>query len=762
MQNIKLGLKIGLGFGILILIAAVLGVMAMLNMNSVGNQADRLAQEIAPEVSVANKLERTSLHTMYAMRGYANTGQESFWEQASKSLAEVEKSLSEANGMVQKYPRLLKLKEDTEKAGPAVIEYKRLAAQTHDALKAMEEERKMMDSSAQVFVKNTMDFRDSQQNRFAKEIDELSAPVKQMEPDKQSEPDKQAETDKQSEPVKQMVPDNQTTPDKLKERLNKIAWMADIMQIGGSIRVGNFKSQALRDPAIFQEALKHFDEIDAKLAKLREITKADADIQELETIKKAVAGYKEAMTSFLKNFTMLEELNKKRNDTAGVVLQAAEDTSLFGVKLTKELTREAADSLSASSTAMAIGLAVAVLFGAVVAVVITRGITGPVTEGVAFAQAVASGDFSRELTVFQKDEIGVLADALRGMVTNLKKQMAEIADKSKEAEHEAEMARVHSLEAEQAKEEAMRKAESLLLAAGSIEGVMETTTSASEELSAQIEQSSRGAEVQSQRVAETATAMEEMNATVLEVAKNAAQAAETTDDAKRKAQEGAGVVGQVVTGIGEVRKQALELKQDMGTLGKQAEGIGQVMNVISDIADQTNLLALNAAIEAARAGDAGRGFAVVADEVRKLAEKTMTATKEVGDSIRGIQDGTRKNMDNVDRAAKTIEEATSLANKSGESLKDIVTLVDTASDQVRSIATASEQQSSASEEINRSIEQVATISAETSQAMSQALHAVAALSEQTLVLQNLINALKSENNSEAQKLIGSGRKLALA
>ena len=65
-----------------------------------------------------------------------------------------------------------------------------------------------------------------------------------------------------------------------------------------------------------------------------------------------------------------------------------------------------------------------------------------------------------------------------------------------------------------------------------------------------------------------------------------------------------------------------------------AEGIGRIMNVISDIADQTNLLALNAAIEAARAGDAGRGFAVVADEVRKLAEKTMTATKEVGDAIR--------------------------------------------------------------------------------------------------------------------------------
>ena len=122
-------------------------------------------------------------------------------------------------------------------------------------------------------------------------------------------------------------------------------------------------------------------------------------------------------------------------------------------------------------------------------------------------------------------------------------------------------------------------------------------------------------------MAETATAMEEMNATVLEVAKNASQAAGTSDGARQKAQEGSGIVGRVVTDIAQVQKQSQALKQDMEGLGKQAEGIGHIMNVISDIADQTNLLALNAAIEAARAGDAGRGFAVVADEVRKLAKR---------------------------------------------------------------------------------------------------------------------------------------------
>jgi methyl-accepting chemotaxis protein len=245
--------------------------------------------------------------------------------------------------------------------------------------------------------------------------------------------------------------------------------------------------------------------------------------------------------------------------------------------------------------------------------------------------------------------------------------------------------------------------------------------------------------------------MEEMNATVLEVANNASQAAETSDKAKHKAEGGAGIVKEVVDGIAEVQKQALEMKDDMTSLGQQAQGIGQILNVISDIADQTNLLALNAAIEAARAGDAGRGFAVVADEVRKLAEKTMTATKEVGEAIRGIQGGTQKNIANVENAVKKINNATALAGKSGEALGEIVTLVDLATDQVRAIATASEQQSSASEEIKHNIEDVSRISAETADAMRQSAQAVGELANQALVLKNLVEELQADKGDSAQQ-----------
>ncbi len=273
--------------------------------------------------------------------------------------------------------------------------------------------------------------------------------------------------------------------------------------------------------------------------------------------------------------------------------------------------------------------------------------------------------------------------------------------------------------------------------------VADQMAGASEELSTQIEQASRGAGVQRERVQETATSMEEMNATVLEVAKNASGAAEGSNMAKTNAQEGRKIVESVVKAITEVQEQAQILKRTMEALGKQAEDIGNVMNVISDIADQTNLLALNAAIEAARAGDAGRGFAVVADEVRKLAEKTMGATQEVGSAISSIQQGTRGAAADMDKAVTSVEEATELAGQSGKALAEIVGLVDRASDQVRSIATASEEQSATSEEINRAVDEINKVSTETAEAMEQSARAVTELAELAQSLNTLIHDLQN-------------------
>jgi methyl-accepting chemotaxis protein len=387
-------------------------------------------------------------------------------------------------------------------------------------------------------------------------------------------------------------------------------------------------------------------------------------------------------------------------------------------------------------------------FGALIlalTALVVRKVSRPIGRIVATSDALAQGHFDAEFPDERAfgGELLVLYSSLKAMVGSLKAKIAEAGEQSRMAAVEAENARKAVAEAEEARREGEQaRVEGTRQAAAQLEEITDRVSSASEELSSQVAQSSRGAEHQASRVAETATAMEEMNATVLEVAKNASQSAETTDTARRKAQEGARIVDQVVEGIGAVRDQAQTLQSDMDFLGNQARGISQILNVISDIADQTNLLALNAAIEAARAGDAGRGFAVVADEVRKLAEKTQSATKEVGEAIQAIQGSTSKNIGNVQTTVATIEKTTALAHQSGETLAGIVSLIDVASDQVRSIATASEQQSSTSEGISRSVEEINQISSDTAQAMSRASQAVSDLAGQAQRLRAIVQDMK--------------------
>jgi len=263
------------------------------------------------------------------------------------------------------------------------------------------------------------------------------------------------------------------------------------------------------------------------------------------------------------------------------------------------------------------------------------------------------------------------------------------------------------------------------------------------ELNGNMEKVGQDVMVQRERVESTTTAMEQMNEAILDIARNTGSAAQSAEQAKSNAQAGAKGVREAVGSIDRVKSRILELKETMTQLGNQAEGIGQVLGVISDIADQTNLLALNAAIEAARAGDAGRGFAVVADEVRKLAEKTMTATKQVGDSVRSIQERARENVNAVDAAAGDIVESSRVAEQSGQSMEAIVDIVQNTALEVASIATASEEQSATSEEINRSVAEVNQVARETAESVEQSTRVVVEISGLVEELDTIIQGMAS-------------------
>ncbi|WP_300162129.1 methyl-accepting chemotaxis protein [Solidesulfovibrio sp.] len=250
----------------------------------------------------------------------------------------------------------------------------------------------------------------------------------------------------------------------------------------------------------------------------------------------------------------------------------------------------------------------------------------------------------------------------------------------------------------------------LLAVADEVTAVARNLSEASDVLTHRMEELTGGVANTARETERVATAMEEMNATVLEVAQNAGSTAQASDVATQAAIEGGREVTRTVEETREVSVRTADLAGSLGTLETRAEGIGRVLSVIGDIADQTNLLALNAAIEAARAGEAGRGFAVVADEVRKLAEKTMTATGEVATAVSEIQASTRQVVAGMNDAKVRVERNADMAEQSGVVLTRIVEQSNRIADMVRNIATASEQQSATSEEVNGSITHINALS----------------------------------------------------
>ncbi|MFP5239896.1 MAG: methyl-accepting chemotaxis protein [Acidobacteriota bacterium] len=392
MRNLKLGVKIGLGFGVLILISGLLGGMAMWNMLAVGKQADRLALEVAPQVAVAGEIESSVQETMLNTRSYGLTGEERYWELSLKGFDAVEKGLSAATELAKKYPGLTQLKQNTEKAAAAFGEYKKYTIQTNELAKTQQANRKNMEAAAAAFVMNTDDFYTSQRDAGMADIEaKADASV-------------------------------------LKDRLRKLDLMQDIIMDGNAIRIANLTSIGNRDARHVKEALGRFDSIQKSLDIVRPLTRKEDNLRQLDALKKALDNYRETITVTVRNMEQAEELAKKRTQYAEAMLAAAKETAAAGVKLTQDATTTASQDLATASKVMSAGLVAALLLGVVVAIVITRGITVPVIKGVAFAKKMAEGDMTQELDVDQKDEVGVLADSLRAMVQRLSEVMGEVVE----------------------------------------------------------------------------------------------------------------------------------------------------------------------------------------------------------------------------------------------------------------------------------------------------------------------------------------------
>jgi methyl-accepting chemotaxis protein len=273
----------------------------------------------------------------------------------------------------------------------------------------------------------------------------------------------------------------------------------------------------------------------------------------------------------------------------------------------------------------------------------------------------------------------------------------------------------------------------------SIKGNATQLAAAAEELSTITEQSSKGVVRQQSETQQVATAMNEMSATVQEVARNAASAATAAAEADEQAKNGHTVVNDTVTTITALAEEVSRTSDVIEKLKGDSISIGAVLDVIRDIAEQTNLLALNAAIEAARAGEQGRGFAVVADEVRTLASRTQQSTQEINGMIERLQSGANEAVIAMEQGRNKAEATVEQAQKAGQALNAITEVVYNIKAMNMQIASAADEQSSTAEEINRNIVNISEVADETAGGAQQTANASDELARLAVDLQEKVS-----------------------
>jgi methyl-accepting chemotaxis protein len=327
-------------------------------------------------------------------------------------------------------------------------------------------------------------------------------------------------------------------------------------------------------------------------------------------------------------------------------------------------------------------------------------IMNPLVNMVDTANKLADGDLTFSVIVDRKDEIGQLLEAMSNMVGKWRHVVKEVKSAS------------------------------------------DNIASAGHQLSTSAEQMSRGSSEQSGRASQVATATEEMSQTVVDIARNAGNIAASSAETLKLARAGETIVHKSVNEVKEIAQTVDESARFVRSLGERSIHIGEIVNVINDIADQTNLLALNAAIEAARAGEQGRGFAVVADEVRKLAERTAKATSEISNMIKAIKDEVFKAIDSMENVSSKVNTGVELSSQAGDALEIIVKHADELQIMVQQIASATEEMSATADEVSKDIEQIAIVSKESSSASEQTTQAALELSNLSTNLQRTIGEFR--------------------
>ena len=396
-----------------------------------------------------------------------------------------------------------------------------------------------------------------------------------------------------------------------------------------------------------------------KLKALVQSEKGKSLLQTLTDKRKPTAEMRDQRVKLLKDGKRkdAQAMLDKFIPVQAAYVAAAEDLSAFVKEKASALNTSADSNAKTAGMVIIIFSTVATGLAGLVALWVIRSITRPLSEAVNTANQLALGNLDVKVEVHGNDELSELLKALDKLIVSYNATLSKI-----------------------------------LATANDTVGAVDTLRNRNEKIK-------EGAIEQAGQASQIAASAEQMNQTIVDIAKNTTIASETSSEAMETAIKGKEVVDGAVDTVNRVHASSEDLSAMIVKLNERVNQIGNIVTVIKDIADQTNLLALNAAIEAARAGEQGRGFAVVADEVRKLAERTIKATADISKEIGAVQTDSSETARSMEGASQEVAHATAYMKQAGEFLNHIVDGVRKVSEQVTQIATAVEEQSAASEEV---------------------------------------------------------------